>query len=271
MTFVVQGLLDVAAAIEMADESEIDSVLETKHNSYQKMALAAVEAVVSRKCLNKYADGLVAFWYSCLPCDASYEAANGIAMMAGVLQRISNYVNDAERRTMYCSLADGSMGFLVSKVTERDDGAWYWDYRLDETGHGYTQDLVHTGYTAWGLLTYLKYGGRLSARVPVDRIVRSFAGYQRAQKELLTRFVGGSEHARLWGAAFQLASLALADADCDLVKNAFLTCVQLRRDDGLFGFSYNDDSIYVRAEAAMLLGLSEYYHYAKRQEKVETD
>jgi len=271
MAFVVQGLLDVVAAIEMAGESGVDPELEARRNSYQKTALAAIEEVISRKCLNEYADGRVAFWYSCLPCDAGYEATNVIAMMAGALQRISNCVNDPERRIIYRSLADGSVSFLVSQVAERDDGGWYWDYRLDGIGYGYIQDLVHTGYTAWGLLTYLKYGGKLSACLPVDRIVKSFAGYQSAQKGLLIRFIGGNEHARLWGAAFQLAALALANADCNLVRNAFLACMQFYREDGVFRFSYDDDSIYIRAEAAILLGLSEYYHYIRRQQKAGTD
>jgi len=264
MTFVVQSLLDVVDAIETYWESHHDSSLTARREGYREVAKAAVEAVIDKKCFNEYPQGQVAFWYSCSPSDASYEAANIVAMMAGILQRIVHYVDESDLAARWSFLADGAVRFLLVKAKQGVQGAWYWDYRLDEAGCCYRQDLVHTGYTAWGLLVYSDFGGNLREDIQFDRIMRGFAEYSCSETYPLARFVDRRGSARLWGAAWQLAVLSRASCQAAFVQDAFVKALELRREDGLFSFAYDDNSVYVRAEAAMLLGLSEYYRYLVR-------
>jgi len=264
MTFVVQSLLDVVDAIERYRESHQVLSLTAKRDGYREVAKAAVAVVIDKKCFNEYPQGQVAFWYSCTPTDASYEATNIIAMMAGVLQRISHYVDESDLAATWCSFADGAVRFLLVKAKQEAQGTLYWDYRLDGTVRCYRQDLVHTGYTAWGLLFYSEFGGNLAGDIPLERITRSFAEYSCSETYPLIRFVDRKGSARLWGAAFQLAVLARANCQADFVQDAFSRALELRNEDGLFSFAYDNNSVYVRAEAATLLALSEYYRYLTR-------
>jgi hypothetical protein len=165
---------------------------------------------------------------------------------------------------MYRELADGAVEFLLAHVAEGEDGAWYWNYRLDEAAPGYPQDLVHAGYTAWGLLKYMRNGGRYSALIPWGRLASVFNRYEGSREFALTRFAGGGETARLWDVAFLLAVLTSSEGEVNLVKRVFRWAMGLRTRDGQFHFAYDDPNVYVRAEAAMLLGLSEYVCYLSR-------
>jgi hypothetical protein len=85
-------------------------------------------------------------------------------MFAGVIQRLSNYIYDDEKRERYCELADSVIRYLLNIKIEQKN-LWYWNYfhaplsptinKLEEN------DLLHACYTIDGLLMYKKYKANL--------------------------------------------------------------------------------------------------------------
>ena len=252
--FAILGLTETAAVADSVHE------LSQQAAEYRSTALAAAITLIERGCFARFPDGGIAFWYSCMLRDEDYIAPNVTAVMSAALCAAAA-IAPAEQASVLRALADGGVRFLLSAVRVGSDGSWSWDYRVGETVQRYTQDLVHSGYTAWGLAEYAMRGGALASRVERKRIVAFLDHYKIPSFMGRSRLDSRQAEVRLWDVAFEIAARARWSDSAPNLRGAFHSARLLQESTGTFRFSLSDASFYVRAEAAMLLGLADYYVY----------
>ena len=107
--------------------------------------------------------------YSLQPADRRYDTFNSAAYLAGQMQRFAKYTTDPALARRLKRAADATVASLIRNHRISPTNSWYWRYSRQETN---TNDMPHASYIIEGLLTYIREGGRLAARVDRRAVVR---------------------------------------------------------------------------------------------------
>lgn len=111
--------------------------------------------------------------YSLQQVDQRYDTFNSAVYLAGQLQRFSHYASP-ERSARMREAADKTMGSLLAHRRQSPDGAWYWQYSIQEN---VANDLPHASYIVDGIDTYVRYAGKLAARFELPRVHQHLAEF----------------------------------------------------------------------------------------------
>jgi len=252
----VQGLL---GTIEAIDKSDIVTKLiyRNKKDIYLQTAQEAVDSFIENKFYTQNPDGTIFFWYSSQKSDAQL-VTNCHAMFVGILQRISSYSIDKNKKNFYRDLADKGMKYLLETKIEKE-GAWYWIYypkaKEPHEDHG-----VHAAYTADGLLIYKKNNGRLSSEIDEQKILNGLKLYIKDGR-ILEMFSMPERVPRSWDLGYFLYVMSeyfpQEEAIIDIIYHNILS----RQESSGFRLYEEKGSLtnFVRHNAHILLGLSKYF------------
>ncbi|MDD5606517.1 MAG: hypothetical protein PHN37_01480 [Candidatus Pacebacteria bacterium] len=252
----VKGLLD---AVDVVDKSNIiiKFLYKSKKETYLKVSQEALDSFIENKFYTQNPDGTIFFWYSSQKSDAQL-VTNCHAMFVGILQRISNYFIDKEKKTIYQDLADKGMKYLLETKIEKE-GAWYWIYypraKEPHEDHG-----VHAAYTSDGLLMYKKNDGRLSSKIDEQKILNGLKLYIKDGR-ILEMFSVPERVPRSWDLGYFLYVMSEYFPQEEAIKNIIYNNILSRQETD--GFRLYDDkntpTDFVRYNAHILLGLSKYF------------
>lgn len=112
-------------------------------------------------------DGLLP--YSLERPDRRWDTFNPAAYLAGQMQRFARYADSPVQAARLRRAADETVASLLRNRRLSPSGGWYWWYSKQEHR---ANDLPHASYIIAGLDTYVRHGGRLSARIDLRAVAR---------------------------------------------------------------------------------------------------
>ena len=249
--FCIIGLLDTYDVLKDSLHIQKEKILQTSRK--------VIEGIIGQNCLTIHDDDTVSIWYSCSEEDETYDATNVNAMMVGVLSRLSKL--KMFENTEYNEVSNKIAQRLLKNKIVRGD-AWLWFYRNDSEYKKYIQDLVHSGFTAHGLLMY-RENQEGAVFIDKDKVLKAFKLYRDNGNNNYKRFIDEIFEPRVWDVAFNLFILAnYGDLiSTENLDNEFQKLIKYKDSNGYYSFEHNDIRVFIRAQAAVLLSLSAYYQY----------
>lgn len=252
----VKGLLDT---IEAIDKSDIVTKLiyRNKKDIYLQTAQETIDSFIENKFYTQNPDGTIFFWYSSQKSDAQL-VTNCHTMFVGILQRISSYSIDKNKKNFYRDLADKGMKYLLETKIEKE-GAWYWIY-YPKSKEPHEDYGVHAAYTVDGLLMYKKNNGRLSSEIDEQKILNGLKLYIKDGR-ILEMFSIPERVPRSWDLGYFLYVMSKyfpkEEAVIDIIYHNILS----RQESGGFRLYEGKGSPinFVCHNAHILLGLSKYF------------
>ena len=210
------------------------------------------------------------FPYSLEEQDRTYDVFNPAAYLAGQMQRLSKLVVDQELSERLSRFADRTVEALLNYRKTDPSGNWYWAYSVQEDR--IPNDLAHAVYVMYGLAQYIRYGGRLSKSIRMERVVGHLAefisghgdyvyGWPEFRKDITTPARSyGVGMALFFSSSYpgmQKQSMGLAKAvELYELPDGRYAKYPERKDDWLFFGKQNDRTVIQEYQAYILLGLS---------------
>jgi len=249
--FAINGLLDTYDALLDASMPQPGLLLTVSRE--------VIDSIIEQGCITEHSDNSASIWYSCIPEDESYDATNINAMMAGVLSRLSKHEQITNNK--YQKLSHKIVQHLMKHKITREN-AWLWFYRTDNMYKKYIQDLVHTGYTAYGLLMF-RDNQEKDTLIDAEKLLNALKLYKDKKHNFYKRFINKDIGARTWGIAFNLLLRAnYSDSKSkESIASEFQILIDVKTENRSFSFTQKDERDFVRVQAAVLLSLSGYYHF----------
>lgn len=216
----VRGLLDVYDMLEdFGGEAP---------NNYLKASEEALLPYVD-DCYTSYNNGR-SFWYTTRDVD-DYDIINSTSMVAGIMQRVSQYLPDS-KMVKFSTAADEAVEYILSQPNVGPSSSRHWLYYGDKLPASDTNneinDILHHAYILDGLLTYKGWDGRNGNRIPINMLDNSLRDFKysnsglrkRILRPIILEYPNEYRKARIWGHGYFLYVLAKYFEIEDLIECA---------------------------------------------------
>lgn len=265
---VIQSLLDVYEVSLERKEKNISYIDELDLIRLSYLASNVFIAKSYEKIPNKEE---IVFWYSDQKED-NYHVLNVSAMLAGQIQRLSQYV-DIKQSEKLKVIADQAILYILHEAQKDEQGRVFWLYGGDSWPEGRLNrpnDLVHEAYVIQGLLDYKRYKGTHAEKISLNALYESLERF--LDDHQIYEFPKGWKNSsnkpippdttRLWAAGYSsyIASELerLNNSPVDLSQKFLCTAINQYYADGKWYYQPNkkDTAFYSRQVSHMLISLA---------------
>jgi len=203
------------------------------------------------------------FNYSLKEEDRKYNCFNAAIYMAGQMQRFTSFISDKALKNEIKSSVDKVMDTAIKYKKLDPKGGWYWSYSMEE--NTVPNDLAHAGYIVDGIMTYVRYKGRLREQFDKKAVLSHLDFFINKDRDKYyfhpSFFKKNKITPRLYGLGMLLHVYAKYTKDYNTMVTLLNYTHKYKLSSGLYSRWQNEDVVITEYLTYLMYGIASYEYY----------